>query len=322
MGTPDFAVGALSSLIEAGHDIAGVVTQPDRPKGRGGKVTYPPVKEEALKHGIDILQPQKVKDEKSVSWIREKMPDLIVAAAFGQILSREILDIPKYGCINIHASLLPKYRGASPIQQAVIDGEAYSGITIMMMEEGLDTGDIIMQKSIRIEDDDTGGSLHDKLAALGAQLITQAVEAIENGTYTRTPQGDDYTYAGIIDKKTGLIDFSMDADKIERLIRGLNPWPSAYTYIGGKLLKIWSARAENTDCDGDITGVQHEGEITAVEHGGEPGEITAVEHNSFLVKTGRGTLRILELQPEGKRRMKASDYMNGTDIRKGMVLGK
>lgn len=304
MGTPDFAVCALSSLIESGYDVAGVVTQPDRPKGRGGKVMYPPVKEEALKHNIDIIQPCRVKDEAGVAWIRDKNPDLIVVAAFGQILSKEILDIPKYGCINIHASLLPKYRGASPIQQAVIDGEAYSGVTIMMMDEGLDTGDIIMQKKVKIESCDTGGTLHDKLAVLGGELVVEAVKSIEKGTFTRTPQGDDFSYAGIIDKKMGLIDFSMEAEAVERLIRGLNPWPSAYTYIGGKLLKIWAACADNPECPGEY------------------GEVVKVDSDSFSIKTGKGLLKVLELQPEGKRRMKVSDYLNGAGIRAGVILGK
>lgn len=304
MGTPDFAVCALSSLIESGYDVAGVVTQPDRPKGRGGKVMYPPVKEEALKHNIDIIQPVRVKDEAGVAWIRDKNPDLIVVAAFGQILSKEILDIPKYGCINIHASLLPKYRGASPIQQAVIDGEDYSGVTIMMMDEGLDTGDIIMQKKVKIESCDTGGTLHDKLAVLGGELVVEAVKSIEKGTFTRTPQGDDFSYAGIIDKKMGLIDFSMEAEAVERLIRGLNPWPSAYTYIGGKLLKIWAACADNSECTGEC------------------GEVVKVDSDSFSIKTGKGLLKVLELQPEGKRRMKVSDYLNGAGIRAGVILGK
>ena len=304
MGTPDFAVCALSSLIESGYDVAGVVTQPDRPKGRGGKVMYPPVKEEALKHNIDIIQPVRVKDEAGVAWIRDKNPDLIVVAAFGQILSKEILDIPKYGCINIHASLLPKYRGASPIQQAVIDGEDYSGVTIMMMDEGLDTGDIIMQKKVKIESCDTGGTLHDKLAVLGGELVVEAAKSIEKGTFTRTPQGDDFSYAGIIDKKMGLIDFSMEAEAVERLIRGLNPWPSAYTYIGGKLLKIWTACADNSECTGEC------------------GEVVKVDSDSFSIKTGKGLLKVLELQPEGKRRMKVSDYLNGAGIRAGAILGK
>ncbi len=304
MGTPDFAVNALSALIYAGHDIAGVVTQPDRPKGRGGKVMYPPVKEEALKHNIDIIQPLKVKEEASVSWIRDKKPELIVVAAFGQILSKEILEIPEYGCINIHASLLPKYRGASPIQQAVIDGEDYSGVTIMMMEEGLDTGDIIMQEKVKIESSDTGGTLHDKLSELGGRLITKAVENIEKGAITRTPQGDNFSYAGIISKKMGLIDFSMDAERIERLVRGLNPWPSAYTYIDGKMLKIWMVQAEDDEYEGRY------------------GEVVSVGSDNFCIKTGKGILKIFELQPEGKRRMKTSDYMNGVSIKTGMVLGK
>ncbi len=303
MGTPDFSVPALTALYEYGHDIAGVVTQPDRPKGRKGKVSFPPVKEEALRLGLEVSQPVRIKDADSVAWLRSKEPELVVVAAFGQLLSKEILDIPKYGCINIHASLLPRLRGASPIQQAVIDGDCESGITIMMMDEGLDTGGIIMQESVEITSEDTGGSLHDKLSDIGGRLIIKAVDKIASGDYKVTPQKGESTYAGMIDKKRGLIDFSMDAESIERLIRGLNPWPSAYTYIHGKLLKIWKA------------------EVISETSGSVPGEITDIAPSGITVSCKKGSLKITELQPEGKKRMKTADYINGTIIDKGTVLG-
>ena len=303
MGTPDFSVPALKALYERGHDIAGVVTQPDRPKGRSGKLSFSPVKEEALRLGLEVYQPVRIKDADSAAWLRSKEPELVVVAAFGQLLSKEILDIPKYGCINIHASLLPRLRGASPIQQAVINGDKETGITIMMMDEGLDTGGIIMQESVAITSEDTGGSMHEKLSDIGGRLIIEAVDRIESGDYTVTLQEGESTYAGMIDKKRGLIDFSMNAESIERLIRGLNPWPSAYTYIHGKLLKIWKAEAL-TD-----------------EHGGVPGEIKEILPSGITVSCGKGSLKITELQPEGKKRMKTADYINGTIIDKGTVLG-
>ncbi len=303
MGTPDFAAPALKSLYEAGHDIVGVFTQPDRPKGRGGKVLFPPVKEMALELGLDVYQPVKIKDEEYVNIIKELAPELVVVAAFGQILSKEILDIPRYGCVNIHASLLPKYRGASPIQQAVIDGDSESGITIMMMDEGLDTGDILIQKKVKIDEKETGGSLFDKLAKCGSELIKEAVELLLSGDYVLTPQGDDFSYAGVIDKKRGCIDFSMDAEAIERLIRGLNPWPSAYTKLCGKMLKIWEA---------DVL----------YEETCEPyGMITDISQNGIIVSTGNNKLVLRVIQPEGKKRMSVKDYLNGARIEKGTVLG-
>ena len=303
MGTPDFAVGALKALYDAGHEICGVFTQPDRPKGRGGKVLFPPVKEMAVELGLDVYQPVKIKDEEYVNIIKELAPDLAVVAAFGQILSKEILDIPKYGCVNIHASLLPKHRGASPIQQAVIDGDSESGITIMMMDEGLDTGDILIQKKVSIDEKETGGSLFDKLAECGSSLILEAVEMLASGDYELTPQGDDFSYAGIIDKKRGCIDFSMEAVQIERLIRGLNPWPSAYTKLNGKTLKIWEADV----CDEETC---------------EPyGMITDISQNGIIVSTGNKKLILREVQPEGKKRMSVKDYLNGARIEVGTMLG-
>lgn len=236
MGTPDFAVPPLTALVEAGHEVAAVVTQPDKPKGRGKAVLMTPVKEKALSYGIPVYQPARIKkDEEFLKTLREINPDAIVVAAFGQILPKEILELPKYGCVNIHASLLPKYRGAAPIQWAVIDGEKESGITTMMMDVGLDTGDMLDRTVIPLAEDETGGSLFEKLSRAGGPLILKTLEALENGTAVRTKQPEEgATYAGMLDKSLGNIDWTQSAAKIERLIRGLNPWPSAYTGYKGK----------------------------------------------------------------------------------------
>lgn len=259
MGTPDFSVNALENIVKAGHDVVGVITQPDKPKGRGGKMQYTPVKEKALELGLDVYQPQRVKEPEFIEKLKEMNPDAIVVIAFGQILPKEILDMPKYGCINVHASLLPKYRGAAPIQWAVIDGEKETGVTTMYMNEGLDTGDIIDKVVVPIDKKETGGSLFDKLAIEGGKLILKTLIELENGTAVRTPQDDSKSnYAGMINKQLGKIDFNKSANEIERLIRGLNPWPSAYTKMDGKTLKIWDADvddSENDSAPGTITEV-------------------------------------------------------------------
>ncbi|MBQ2402051.1 MAG: methionyl-tRNA formyltransferase, partial [Lachnospiraceae bacterium] len=230
MGTPDFAVSTLESLVKGGHEVIAAVTQPDKPKGRGKAVQYTPVKEKALEYEIPVYQPVKARDPEFVELLKGMDPDVIVVVAFGQLLPKAILDIPKYGCVNVHASLLPKYRGAAPIQWAVIDGEEVSGVTTMLMDEGLDTGDMLEKAEIVLDEKETGGSLFDKLSALGGELILSTLEKMENGTITRTPQGDSTTsYAKMLKKTMGEIDWHMEAVKIERLIRGLNPWPSAYT---------------------------------------------------------------------------------------------
>ena len=289
MGTPDFAVPALVSLVEAGHEVAAVVTQPDKPKGRGKAVLMTPVKEKALSYGIPL---------------KEIQPDAIVVAAFGQILPREILELPKYGCVNIHASLLPKYRGAAPIQWAVIDGEKESGITTMMMDVGLDTGDMLERVVVPLAEDETGGSLFDKLSMAGGPLILETLEKLENGTAVRTPQPEaGVTYAGMIDKSLGNIDWTKGAAELERLIRGLNPWPSAYTHYGEKTMKLWAA---------DVLPENFEG---------EPGQIVKVLKDRFLVKTGDGTLAVKELQLEGKKRMDAGAFLRGFSLKEGEKLG-
>lgn len=297
MGTPDFSVNALENIVKAGHDVVGVITQPDKPKGRGGKMQYTPVKEKALELGLDVYQPQRVKETEFIEKLKEMNPDAIVVIAFGQILPKAILDMPKYGCINVHASLLPKYRGAAPIQWSVIDGEKETGVTTMYMNEGLDTGDIIDKVVVQIDKKETGGSLFDKLAIEGGKLILKTLIELENGTAVRTPQDDSKSnYAGMINKQLGKIDFNKSANEIERLIRGLNPWPSAYTKMDGKTLKIWDADVDDSENDS------------------APGTITEVGKDFIRVATGKGSLKILELQLEGKKRMKTRDFLNGAKI--------
>lgn len=300
MGTPDFSVPALERIATE-HEVVAVVTQKDKPKGRGMSVSYTPVKESALKLNIPIYQPDKVKEESFVEELRKLNPDVIVVIAFGQILSNDILTLPKYGCINVHASLLPKYRGAAPIQWAVIDGEEKSGVCTMKMDEGLDTGDIIDVDEITLDPKETGGSLFDKLAKLGGELILKTLQNLEFGKAIFIKQDDSKsTYAKKMTKELGHIDFKKDAESIERLIRGLNPWPSAFTYLDGKVMKIWDADVVDAD--------------------GVPGTVIREEKDSFVIATGSKALKVNELQLEGKKRMKASDFLNGRSI-EGSKLG-
>ena len=307
MGTPDFAVGTLEALIEAGHQVIGVVTQPDKPKGRGKTLMPTPVKEVALKHQIPVYQPKKVREEEFTETLRKLAPDVIVVAAFGQNITKEILEIPRFGCINVHASLLPAYRGAAPIQWAVINGEKESGVTIMQMDEGLDTGDMIDKVVVPLAEDETGGSLFDKLSQAGAQLCVKVLKDLEEGRAVREKQPEESTtaYASMISKKMGEINWKDSARSIEQLIRGLDPWPSAYTKLQGKTLKLWKARVE----DGQ-------------DEKGEPGQIIQVEKDAFYVQTGDGILKIEELQLEGKKRMDTGSFLRGFQIRPGEILGK
>ncbi len=307
MGTPDFAVDTLEAIVNAGHEVALVVTQPDKAKGRGKKVCYTPVKEKALEHDLPVAQPEKVREETFVEQLQAIAPDVIVVVAFGQILPESILNIPKYGCINVHASLLPAYRGAAPIQWAVIDGLTESGVTTMYMEKGLDTGDIILQSKLSLAPDETGGSLFDKLAKEGAALLVKTLTMLEAGTATRTKQDDSKSsYAKMLTKDMGCLDFNKDAVTLERLIRGLNPWPSAFTKIQDKTLKIYVAEVVSEDV------------ITSA---AEPGTVIAVDKKSFTVRCGKGALRILNLQLEGKKRMDTSAFLLGYKIETGMQLG-
>ena len=303
MGTPDFSVEALKSLIAAGHNITAVVTQPDKKKGRGEKVMFTPVKEEALKHDLKVYQPVKVREPEFIDELKKLDIDVIVVIAFGQILPKEILEMGQYGCINVHASLLPQYRGAAPIQWAVIDGEEESGVTTMQMNEGLDTGDILEVVKVPIDKKETGGSLFDKLSIAGANLIVKTLDDLQAGTVTPVKQDDTKSnYAKMLKKELGNIDFNQEAVKIERLIRGLNPWPSAYTKLADKTLKIW---------DADVVDKDYEG---------ENGEIVEVTKDYFVVKTGSKSLKINELQLEGKKRMKSDIFLRGNKLEKGVVL--
>lgn len=303
MGTPDFAVGTLKSLLASEHEVAAVVTQPDKPKGRGKAVQFPPVKEVAVQAGIPVLQPRRVREQETIEELRTIEADVIVVVAFGQIIPKEILTMKKYGCINVHASLLPKYRGAAPIQWAVINGEKESGVTTMQMDEGLDTGDMLLKAVVPLEKDETGGSLFDKLSSAGAKLLLETLEGLEKGTIVPEKQGESPTaYAKMLKKEMGEIDWQKGAEEIERLVRGLNPWPSAYTHLNGKTLKIWRAEAEPGDS------------------GKKPGTVARVGKDGFGIQTGNGVLAVRELQLEGKKRMDAGAFLRGYQIEEGMEL--
>ena len=302
MGTPDFAVPPLHALIEAGYEVAAVVTQPDKPKGRGKTLLPTPVKEEALMHEIPVYQPQRVrKNPEFLETLKEIDPDIIIVAAFGQIIPKEILELPKFGCINSHASLLPKYRGAAPIQQAVIDGEKESGVTIMQMGEGLDTGDMISKIIIPLAQDETGGSLFGKLAQAGAELLIKTLPSIEQGTAEREKQPEESPtpYAAMITKQMGLMNFSKPAEELERLVRGMNPWPSAYTFINGKTLKVWKCKVSGEQTD-------------AI-----PGTVFLTDKEGIHVACEKGTLILTEVQLEGKKRMDTEAFLRGYHIEKG-----
>ena len=306
MGTPQFAAGALEAILEAGHEVVCVVTQPDKPKGRGKVMQCSPVKECAVKYGIPVFQPVKIREPQAVAELAGWDAELFVVAAFGQILSAEILDMPKYGCVNIHASLLPKYRGAAPIQWAIIDGETQSGVTIMQMNEGLDTGDMLTKAVVPILDTDTGDSLHDKLMAAGAELIVKTLPQIEAGTLIPQKQDDAAScYAKRLQKSQGRLDFTKEAVVLERLIRGLNSWPGSYTQFRNKNLKIWEA------------SVKEEMQKKAA-----PGTIVNVTKDEIWVQTGNGILAVTALQPEGKRRMETKEFLLGYPIKTGERFGE
>lgn len=309
MGTPDFAVGALEAILAAGHQVAAVVTQPDKPKGRGKEVQMTPVKRCALSHGIPVFQPTKIREPEAVEKLRGYGAELFVVAAFGQILPEEILTMPKYGCVNIHASLLPKYRGAGPIQWAIINGEKITGVTIMQMEKGLDTGDMLFQREVEIAPDETADTLHDKLAAAGAELIVEALPKIEAGEFTPVKQRDeDSSYAKMLTKAMGKIDWSMEAKKLDCLIRGLISWPGASAVLRGKTLKIWAEEPV------EEASLRRETRETA------PGTVVLVEKDAFYVQTGKGALKVKEVQPEGKKRMAVKDYLLGYPVKAGELF--
>lgn len=307
MGTPDFAVPCLEVLVEAGHELLMVVTQPDRPKGRGNQVMAPPVKVRAVELGLAVEQPLRIKTSEFTTRLRELAPDLLVVVAFGQLLSQEILDIPRFGCVNVHASLLPKYRGAAPIHWAIINGEQETGITTMYMDIGLDTGDMILKDSLSIGPEDTVGQVHDALAAMGAHLLRETVELIAQGRAPRIAQDDELaTYSPKIAREQEIIDWTKDASAIVNHIRGMNPWPGAFTTHEDKVLKLWRA----------VVWEAHKQQT-------QSGEIIQVyPKRGFVVQAGRGQVMVEEVQPAGGKRMPARNWVGGARVTEGQLLGQ
>ena len=307
MGTPEFAAAALDALCADGRDVILAVSQPDRQKGRGRKVIPTPVRACAEKWNVPVFQPARIREPEAVEKIRALAPDLIVVAAFGQILPQELLDIPRLGCINIHASLLPRLRGAAPIQWSIIRGDEESGITLMQMDAGLDTGDILFQEKVEISPQETGESLYDKLAKLGGEMIVRHLPEIEAGEIRPVAQDDARSsYAPMLRKEMGEIDWSMSAEEIERRMRGMLPWPGAYTTLGGHVLKVWRAEAAGSDAAASALA----------------GTVLSTDKRSICVACGEGTLLLLEVQAEGKKRMGADAFLRGTKVPAGTVLGQ
>lgn len=309
MGTPDFAVPVLQSLINSRHEVVAVVTQPDRPKGRGKNMQFSPVKECALAHNIPVMQPVNVSVPEVIDELRAYKPELIVVVAFGQFVTKKIREMPKYGCINVHASLLPKYRGAGPIQWAVINGEKESGVTTMYMCREIDKGDMLLKDTVTLDPKETGDSLHDKLSMMGGPLLLKTIDQLEDGSAVRIPQcEEESTYAPKLEKTMGNIDWTMDADRIERLVRGLNSWPGTFTKIHGKTVKIW-------DCD-----VVCQEALTESQAAAEPGTVIISEKDQLIVKAGNGALSLRMLQPEGKKNMTVDAYLRGYPIAQGELF--
>lgn len=306
MGTPDFAVPTLKALIDHGHDVMAVVSQPDRPKGRGKKLTSPPVKLLALEHGLEVLQPEKVSEEPFCRLIEEKSPDLIIVVAFGQILKKRLLDIPKWGVINIHGSLLPEYRGAAPIQRAVVNDEPVTGLTVMRMDEGMDTGPILFQEEVPVLPDETAGRLYDRLALMAGDSIIKALEHMSKYPIRERPQIEALaTYAPKIDREMCLIDWTRPADRVSALIRGLDPKPGAYSLLGGKEVKLFSSRVASQTALGE----------------GIPGRVIRPGDGGLIVETGRGAVEINEIQYPGKKRLPVADFLRGFALPEGTRLG-
>lgn len=305
MGTPDFAVQSLNALVEAGHEVAAVITQPDRPKGRGNKLAFPEVKTRALELDLPVHQPVSVKEAGFLELLAQYSPDVIVVVAYGRILPQAVLELPPYGCINVHGSLLPAYRGAAPIQRAVLDGCAESGVTIMQMDAGMDTGDMLLQGSLPITEEDTSGTMFEKLAVLGGQLLIQALEQMAAGTLQPQQQEEaEATYAARILKEDEVVDWQRPATAIHCQIRGLAPTPGAYTMWNGQRLKLWKSR------------------VVQQESGQLPGTVVQLGKDSLLVQTGAGCLELLELQPAGKKAMPAKAFCNGSGVTVGMRFGE
>lgn len=309
MGTPEFAVPVLESLINSRHEVVAVVTQPDRPKGRGKNMQFSPVKECALAHNIPVMQPVNVSVPEVIDELRAYEPELIVVVAFGQFVTKKIREMPKYGCINVHASLLPKYRGAGPIQWAVINGEKESGVTTMYMCREIDKGDMLLKDTVTLDPKETGDSLHDKLSMMGGPLLLKTIDQLEDGSAVRIPQcEEESTYAPKLEKTMGNIDWTMDADRIERLVRGLNSWPGTFTKIHGKTVKIW-------DCD-----VVRQETLTENQAAAKPGTVIVSEKDQLIVKAGNGALSLRMIQPEGKKNMTVDAYLRGYPIAQGELF--
>ncbi len=313
MGTPDFAVVPLEEIYKAGHEIVLIVTQPDKPRGRSGKLAPSPVKSWALEHDIEVFQPKKIRDEDAVEYLSKIECDIAVVAAFGQILPKSVLDMPRFGCINVHASLLPKYRGAAPIQWAILNGEKKSGVTIMQMGEGLDDGDMLLTREVILDGTETGGSLFDDLAQLGGKAVVEALELIEQGSINPVKQDESAaTHVSMINKELGRINWSDAAERIERYVRGLNPWPSAYSSFKGKNLKIWRSHvvpSEELDSKG----------VNPADY--KEGQVCFVNKKCVFVATGEGVLSLDEIQLEGKKRMEIAPFLLGNDVLLGEELG-
>ena len=310
MGTPQIAAGILDSMMRAGFDVKAAVSQPDKPKGRGRGVSFTPVKECALKWGIEVFSPDRIRTPEAFGKLRSYDPDLIVVAAYGKILPAEILQLPRLGCINVHASLLPKYRGAAPIQWAVINGEKTSGVTIMQMDEGMDTGDILLQREIGLDPKETADSLYDKLTVLGGELLTEALHALERGELSAVKQDDSLSStAPILKKEMGNVDWSMSAEAIERLVRGLNSWPGAYTFYKGRTLKIWGSSV----CSANSGNHSPSGAA-------QPGTVVGTDKRTIFVQCGSGILGLEEVQLEGKKRMPVQAFLLGSPMRTGEML--
>lgn len=294
MGTPDFAVTTLEALYQAGHEIVLAVTQPDKPKGRKGEPQFSDVKKWAVAHDIPVFQPDRIRKLENIEELRKYPADIMVVAAYGQILPKEILDMPPYGCVNVHASLLPRYRGAAPIQWSILNGDKETGVTTMQMGVGLDDGDILEQKVVPIDPEETGGSLFDKLAIVGGQLIVQTLKDLEEGKVKAIPQEEDRaTHVGMLKKSMGNLNWSRPAAELHNYVRGLNPWPSAYSYLNGKMVKIWKS-----SCLDGKKGVK-------------PGTILSLSDQGIEVAAGEGSLLLEEIQMEGKKRMDAKSFLLG-----------
>lgn len=302
MGTPDFAVPCLE-VLQAKTEVLAVITQPDRPKGRGHNLQASPVKQKALEYNLPVLQPEKIKTEEFTAELEKLQPDLIVVVAFGQILSQRILDIPPLGCVNVHASLLPRYRGAAPIHWSIINGEKETGVTTMLMDAGLDTGDMLLKDKVAITEEMTTEELHDQLMAMGGKLLAETIDGLANGTITPEKQDDSISnYAGMLNKETGHIDWSKSAVEIHNLIRGLNSWPVAWSMKDGKNYKFWRTKVENRNSDK------------------APGTVVELRKNSFCLATGEGLLEVLEIQPPSKKRMSAGDLLRGHGVAVGDIF--